>query len=227
MNIEIKKHYLSTHSLSSNLTNDQMNDLCSLASFRVADKNANIYFENDSDSRIYLVLKGVIKISEMGDQGHEMIKEIIREGDFFGDISFNSFGNQMEFATSLVDDTVICSFNRAEFEAVLNRNAILAINFAKKVSSKFRRLEIRHSNLVFNDVKTRLINFFRDWATTEGKRLGNKIVLQNYLTHNDIAGLISTSRQSVTILLNELKESGMFNYSRKEIEINTGAFSIN
>jgi CRP/FNR family transcriptional regulator len=219
MNIDIKKHYLGSHSLSSNLTTDQMNDLCSLAIFRIADKGDNIFFASDSDKRIYLVLKGVIKISEMSDKGSEMIKEIIREGDFFGDISFNNMGNQSEFATSLMNDSVICSFNRAEFEAVLNRHAILALNFAKKVGGKLRKLETRHSNLVFNDVKTRLMNFFKDWANTEGKQSGNKIILSNYLTHNDIAGLISTSRQSVTVLLNELKEMGFLNYSRSQFEI--------
>ncbi len=219
MNTEIKQHYLSSHSLSTNISKVQMNDLCSLAVFRTADKGQNIYFESDSDKRIYLVLKGVIKISEMGENGNELIKEIIREGDCFGDISFNNIGNQNEFATALMDDTVICSFNRAEFEGVLNRHATIALNFAKKVSGKLRKLENRHSNLVFNDVKTRLINFFKEWAITEGKKADNKIILSNYLTHNDIAGLISTSRQSVTVLLNELKEVGFLKYSRKQFEI--------
>ncbi|MEO8147499.1 MAG: Crp/Fnr family transcriptional regulator [Bacteroidia bacterium] len=227
MNTEIKHHYLSSHALSCNLSKDQLNELCSSANFRVADKGENIYFESESDNRIFLVLKGVIKISEMNENGNEMIKEIIREGDFFGDISFNHNENDVEYAIALTDDTVICSFNRSEFEAILNRNAMLALNFAKKVGGKLRKLETRHSNLVFNDVKTRLINFFKEWATSEGKCAGNKIVLANYLTHNDIAGLISTSRQSVTILLNELKGTGLFSYNRKEIEISQNAFSIN
>lgn len=227
MNTEIKQHYLSSHALSTNLSQDQLRELCASANFKMADKGENVYFDSESDNRIYLVLKGVIKISEMNDNGNEMIKEIIREGDFFGDIAFSKRDSDVEYAIALMDDTVICSFNRSEFESILNRHAILALNFAKKVGGKLRKLETRHSNLVFNDVKTRLINFFKEWATSEGRRSGNKIILANYLTHSDIAGLISTSRQSVTILLNELKDSGMFSYSRKEIEINNDAFSVN
>ena len=87
-----------------------------------------------------------------------------------------------------------------------------------EIRRKFRRLENRHSNLVFKDAKSRLISFFRDWATREGSKEGDKIKLNNYLTHNDIAGIISTSRQSVTTLLNELKEGGMIYYNRKHIE---------
>lgn len=227
MNSEIKFHFLSNHQLSNNLSREQLNDLCTSANFRVADKGENIFFESDSDTRVFLVLKGVIKISEMSESGTEMIKEVIREGDFFGDITMNTYTSEVEYAVALTDDTVICSFNRIEFEAILNRNPMLAVNFAKHVGSKLRKLEHRHSNLVFHDVKTRLINFFKEWAFSEGTKSGNKIVLNNYLTHNDIAGLISTSRQSVTVLLNELKDSGLFNYSRKHIEISQNAFAIN
>jgi CRP/FNR family transcriptional regulator, cyclic AMP receptor protein len=227
MNTEIKCHYLGNHTLSSNLSREQLEDVAANAKFRVADKGESIYFESNADKRIYLLLKGVIKISAMSESGNEMIKEIIREGDFFGDITFNQFNQEVDYATSLMDGTIICSFNKDEFEGVLNRYSTMALNFARNISGKMRKLESRHSNLVFLDVKERLMAFFKEWAKTEGLKNGNTIRLKNYLTHNDIAGLISTSRQSVTILLNELKDSGLFSYNRKEIEINEKAFMLN
>lgn len=102
----------------------------------------------------------------------------------------------------------------------MQNNPMLAMNYAAQVSAKLRRLENRHSNLVFKDAKARLISFFKDWAHREGDRNGDTIVLTNYLTHNDIAGIISTSRQSVTTLLNELRDTGLLFYNRKRIEIN-------
>ncbi|MEP6846802.1 MAG: helix-turn-helix domain-containing protein, partial [Panacibacter sp.] len=67
--------------------------------------------------------------------------------------------------------------------------------------------------------KVRLIRFIRNWARTDGSRMGNKIVLNNYLTHSDIAAVISTSRQSVNVLFNELRDSGLIFYDRKKIEL--------
>ncbi|MBS1608655.1 MAG: winged helix-turn-helix domain-containing protein, partial [Bacteroidetes bacterium] len=58
------------------------------------------------------------------------------------------------------------------------------------------------------------------WAQSDGSRMGDKIILNNYLTHSDIAGVISTSRQSVNVLLNELRDAGMLFYNRKRIELN-------
>lgn len=136
----------------------------------------------------------------------------------FGDLSLNGSVSDDEFAEAITENTVICSFRSADFKLLMGSNAVLAMNFIQHVSSKLRRLENRHSNLVFKDAKSRLISFFRDWASREGRKEGDKIKLNNYLTHNDIAGIISTSRQSVTTLLNELKEVGVLHYNRKQIE---------
>ena len=54
----------------------------------------------------------------------------------------------------------------------------------------------------------------------DGNRIGDKIILNNYITHSDIAGVIATSRQSVNTLLNELRDSGILFYNRKRIELN-------
>jgi CRP/FNR family transcriptional regulator len=49
--------------------------------------------------------------------------------------------------------------------------------------------------------------------------LGNKVVIENYLTQNDIAQIICTSRQTATQLLNEMENNGTLIYNRKEIII--------
>ncbi len=67
------------------------------------------------------------------------------------------------------------------------------------------------------DVKSRLIFCFKEWAKKEGKNQGDKIIFKNSLTHNDMASIISTARQTVTVMLNELKEAGAISYNRKEI----------
>jgi CRP/FNR family cyclic AMP-dependent transcriptional regulator len=94
------------------------------------------------------------------------------------------------------------------------------MSYARKVNSKLQKLENRHADLVFRDTKDRLINFIKHWARTDGSHMGDKIVLNNYLTHSDIAGFIATSRQSVNMLLNELRSSGLLRYNRKHIELN-------
>ncbi len=223
MYTEIKYLYLKQHSVTNGMTDAQLLEMANLVKVKNVKKGESIYMEDGFESRIYLLSKGKVKISEVDDRGDELIKEILTATDIFGDVSLNGTTSDDEFAEALTENTVICSFKSSEFKQLMQTNVVLAINFIQHVSSKFRNLENRHSNLVFKDAKSRLISFFRDWAHREGRKEGDKIKLNNYLTHNDIAGIISTSRQSVTTLLNELKDGGMIYYNRKHIEFSDRA----
>lgn len=221
---EVKYHYLKNHHLSSCLAPDQLTEIAGKTRFKTFMKGDSIYFGENTDSRIFFLLHGKIKINEVDDLGKELIKDIVKEGDFFGTIGLESETPADEFATALTDNTVVCSFPLNEFQEILQKNPLLAFTYAKSVSGKLKRLEDRHADLVFKDVKTRLITFFRNWAKHEGNRNGDKIILKNYLTHSDIAGFIAASRQSVTQLLNELRETGFLCYNRKQIEIREEVF---
>jgi len=123
-------------------------------------------------------------------------------------------------AAALTSNTVVCYFDVIDFKKFLQSNPFVALNYANIVNNKLRKLEGRHSDLVFHDAKSRLIRFIKIWASTDGNRIGDKIILNNYLTHSDIAGVIATSRQSVNVLLNELRDAGVLFYNRKKIELN-------
>jgi CRP/FNR family transcriptional regulator, cyclic AMP receptor protein len=221
MHTEIKYLYLKQHQVTAGLTDAQILQMTENVKVKNVNKGESIYMDDGFESRVYLLIKGKIKISEIDDCGDELIKEVLTATDIFGDMELNGGISKDEFAESFTDNTVICSFKSADFKILMQSNPLLAVNFVQHISTKFRRLENRHSNLVFMDAKSRLISFFKDWATREGNRDGDKIKLNNYLTHNDIAGIISTSRQSVTTLLNELKDTGILFYDRKHIEINS------
>lgn len=220
MYTEIKYMYLKQHAVTAGLTDAQLMEMANTVKLKNIKKGESIYMDDGFESRIYLLVKGKIKISEVDDRGDELIKEILTATEIFGDVSLDGSISDDEFAEALTENTVICSFRSSDFKQLMQTNVVLAMNYIQQVSGKFRRLENRHSNLVFKDAKSRLISFFRDWAKREGSKDGDKIKLNNYLTHNDIAGIISTSRQSVTTLLNELKEGGIIYYNRKHIEFN-------
>lgn len=221
MNTEMKYIYLSNHSLASGLSEEQIHLLCDAAKVRKANKGEIIQYDDGSNSRMYLLIKGKAKITEIDESGNELIKEILNEGDLFGKLSLEYGITSDEYAEVLTENTILCSFDLDQFAALMQKISPITLNYAKLMNEKLRRLESRHSNLVFKDVKTRLIYFFKDWARTDGNQIGNKVVLKNYLTHSDIAAFISTSRQSVTGLLNEFKETGLLSYNRKQIELNS------
>jgi CRP-like cAMP-binding protein len=73
--------------------------------------------------------------------------------------------------------------------------------------------------LVFKDARTRVVEFLKDEAEEKGKKVGYETMIPNHLTHKDIASLTGTSRQTVTTILNDLRDKNIINFDRRKILI--------
>lgn len=216
---ELKYWYLRDHKLFRVLSFSQIKQLCIITGFKKADKGEVIYFSASELPRIFLLMKGAIKIVSLDEDGNETIRDIIQKGDLFGELSLESDKEINEYAKVLSDEVSICSFLMSDFEDLLLRNPSLALSYTKFVSLKIKRVKNSYSNLISKDAKTRLYQFLKEWAERDGVKSDNRIVLENYLTQADIAQIICTSRQTATTLLNEMEQQGLITYGRKEIVI--------
>jgi CRP/FNR family transcriptional regulator len=216
---ELKYWYLRDHKLFWTLSMSQIKQLCIIVGFKKAKKGDVIYFSSSDVPRIFLLKKGNIKIVSVDDEGNETIKEILQKGDLFGELSLEKDTDVNEYAKALTDEVSICSFLMSDFEDLLVKNPTLALSYTKFVGLKMKRFKNNYANLVSKDAKTRLITFLKEWAEKEGKQEGSKYTIDNYLTQTDIAQIICTSRQTATLLLNELEEKNLIYYNRKEIII--------
>lgn len=215
--MEPKNFYLKTFNLATNLTDAQIHELSNNLSRKDAKKNQVVYAKG-GEKKIFILVSGKVKISEINEKGDEMIKELIVPGDIFGDVLLHYEGPNYEYAEVISERATYYAIGQEQLASMMRTNHMLTVNYMAKVSEKFKSLESRYINMVTKDVKSRLMYCFKEWARKEGKRLGNKIVLKNTLTHSDLANMISTSRQTVTVILNELKDAGEISYNRREIE---------
>ncbi|WP_202703410.1 Crp/Fnr family transcriptional regulator [Flavobacterium sp. UGB4466] len=216
---DLKYWYLRDHKLFRTLSYSQIKQLCIITGFKKASKGEIIYFSTSDLPRIFLLKKGNIKIVSIDEEGNETIKDIIQKGDLFGELTLETDAKNEEYAKVLSEDVAICSFLMSDFEDLLLRNPTLALSYTKFVGLKMKRIKNSYANLVSKDAKTRLYQFLKDWADKEGVAEGNSVTMENYLTQNDIAQIICTSRQTATQLLNEMETNELIHYNRKEIVI--------
>lgn len=217
--------YLRHHKLFSTLSNAQIDDLCIITRHKQAKKGETIYFGDDLQQRVFFLKKGIIKIVEYNEKGDEVIKDIIQKGDLFGSLAFES--DEKESAVTISPEAVVCSFKISDFESILAKNPDIALKYFKFIGLKLKKIENKYTNLFFKDVRGRLIKFINDWVMAEGRKVGFDWVLDNYLTHQDIAGLICSTRQTVTQLLRDLENEGHIKYNRKELLIHNTLINQN
>jgi len=221
METNSKYWHLRNHNLFSQLNEGEIGNLCIISSYKKAKKNEIIYFSNQDLDRLYILKEGRIKIAYYDKNDNEVISEILIEGDIFGEVSLQkSQSESQEFAQVMSDEVSLCSFSLENFKDLLRQKPDLAITYSQKVGEKLRNINTKYSDLIFKDVKERVLAFFKRNAKYEGKWKGDRVELNMYLTHQDIANYIASSRQTVSTVIAELEKEGKITYQgRKKVII--------
>jgi CRP/FNR family cyclic AMP-dependent transcriptional regulator len=119
----------------------------------------------------------------------------------------------------MVGNTVICPLSIEELKSLMLEDRELSFKLLKLVGLRLMRIERKLELLVFKDARARIIEFLKDIASWKGKKVGFETMISTRLTHKDIAALTGNSRQTVTTILNELKEQNLINFDRRKILI--------
>ena len=185
--------------------------------FNYFKKDQFIYFPNEPAQYIYMVADGRVRIGRYLDDGKEIVTAILGMGEIFGELALAGEENRTDFAQAMDDKTTVCPLSIDELKQLMYGNQELSFKMLKLVGLRLMKLERKLELLVFKDARTRIIEFIKDSATWKGKKVGYETLVPTKLTHKDIAALTGTSRQTVTTILNELKEKNLINFDRKKI----------
>ncbi|HEY9045154.1 MAG TPA: Crp/Fnr family transcriptional regulator [Ohtaekwangia sp.] len=181
-------------------------------------KDQFIYVPEDAASNIYLIVDGRIKIGHYLDDGKEVVSSILTTGEIFGELALAGEDRRRDFAQAMCD-AVICPLTILELKELMFENRELSLKILKLIGLRLMKLERKLELLVFKDARTRVIEFLKDTAAWKGRKVGFETMIPTKLTHKDIAALTGTSRQTVTTILNELKDQNLINFDRKKILI--------
>ncbi|MFT5640508.1 MAG: CRP/FNR family cyclic AMP-dependent transcriptional regulator [Cyclobacteriaceae bacterium] len=178
-----------------------------------------IYFPEESSQNIYMIADGRVKIGSYLKDGKEIIKSILGKGEIFGELVLAGEDKRSDFAQAMDDNTRVCPMTLEDLQDLMKDNQVLSLKIFKILGFRLRKMERRIESLVFKDARTRIVDFIRDMAEERGQKVGFETMIKNHLTHKDIASLTGTSRQTVTTVLNELREENIINFDRRRILI--------
>jgi CRP/FNR family cyclic AMP-dependent transcriptional regulator len=201
------------------LTEDEYDALNIIHNFVVARRDDYIYFDAGFHNKLYFIKEGFVKVGNVDEDGNELVKEILQPGDVFGQFSLERSNMMGEFAKAHKQEAVLCAFTIHDFEKILSTRPDMSLAFSKKVGKKLMQTETRILNLLQKDVRSRLLYFFWTIGRQHGQHGHKKIIINNYLTHEDISRLTGTSRQSVTTMLSLFADEGLVIMDRKQIII--------
>lgn len=187
--------------------------------FNYYNKSDYVYFEEDSSNKVYLIDKGKVKIGYYTEEGNEVVKSILTKGELFGEKSILGEEKRNEFAQSLENNTSICPIGVSTLHDLMRDNKTFTLKIYKFINFRIQKLERRLQLLLFKDAKTRLLDFLDELCEDYGiccEKTG-KMKIKHPYTQKDIANLIGTSRPTLNLIMNELREDKVIDFHRNEI----------
>ncbi len=202
------------------ITDEEYEELGLVHNFLEAANGEYIYFPFQNHNKLYFAKDGFIKLGYIDDQGNEIIKEIVQKGEVFGQLTLEKNNERDEFARAYKADVSLCAFTMEDFLRLLHKKPEMAIAFSFHLGNKLRKVENRLLNILNKDVKSRLVQLLLQLAADNNSIINNTAVIDKFLTHDDIAKLIGSSRQTVTTTLNQFEKQKLITISKKHIHVN-------
>ena len=185
---------------------------------KTIEKGDYIYLPEEHADRIYFISEGRVKVGTYSEQGKEITKAILNMGEVFGELSLIGEEKRRDFAYAM-EKTELCVLTVQDIKSLMREHNGLSLFLMRLMGSRMLQMEQRLESLVFKDSRTRIIEFLKQLAENKGQRVGYEMVVRKFMTHQEIANMTATSRQTVTTVLNELRAKNILTFDRRRLLI--------
>ena len=209
MKNELIKDFLSQYSLFSNLNTLEFENVIQKVKRMSLGKNEMVYQIGDRADKIVFLMKGCTKLATTGNDGRELIKGILHPLALFGELAISGQQFREEYSVTMDEKNELCYLYVKDLQVLMNQSRQLSNNIISMLANRLLKSENKLESLMFKDARSRIIEFLKDSAKTQGKRVGLEILVRHSLTQQDIANITGTSRQTVTSVLNDLRKDNL------------------
>ena len=177
--------------------------------------NAILITEGDQTDSLYVIVEGEVKVFANDNNGKEVILNILGPGEYFGEIAL--VDDQPRSASVMtIAPTKVMIISKGNFKRCLEENPDMSFNLIRALTKQVRALTDSVKNLALMDVYGRVAHTLLDLAD----EIDGKQVIEQKLTHQDIANMVGASREMVSRILKDLSTGGYITVDKKHITIN-------
>ena len=207
-------------SIFSELSAETLGDLSKRIWQRTAEAGSVIVSHEEPGDALFVIASGKVKVVLYGETGREIILSILREGDFFGEMSL--LDRQPRSANVVaVEDSELLSLDRDAFQTHLVAHPSTALAILAEMSRRLRKADEVIGNLALLDVYARVARAIRELAQ-KGEQVEGGVLIRERPTQQEMAGLIGTSRETVSRALNDFTRRGLLEMNGKQILVRWG-----
>lgn len=181
-------------------------------------RGAYLYWEGDEAPGIYILQQGRVKLSRTLESGREVTIAIIEPGDIFGLECLEGI-DARDCSAQVMENSQVVSIGRERIHILLAERPCISLILFRIMSEKLRESQQVIGRLLLKDVKARLASLLLDLARRSGVAEENGVRLNSKITHQDLANLIGSTRETTTATLNQFKRHNLIDVRERRITI--------
>ncbi len=208
--MDAKTRHLSTMDLFQDLSEKEGEELDRITTMSSVRKGKVFYRPEEMGEVLFILKEGNVQLYRISPEGKKLVITSLGPGSLFGEMAL--LGQQLHntFAEAIADCT-ICVMSRADLERLVLQRPQVALRMLEITGRRLRDAESRLEDLAFKGIPARLSSLLLRLAGDSNQISG--------LTHQDLAEMVGTYRETATQVLNDLKSRDLIEIGRKRITI--------
>ncbi len=177
-----------------------------------------IYLPLDRADAVLVVVSGRVKLCHITPDGKQSILALIEPGEVFGELCLFDTTDREEHAVAMLPTALVLIPQELMYQ-LMSRQADLALGITRLLGLRRLRIERRLKSLLFRSSRDRLLQLLVELATDYGINTKLGVEIRIGLSHQDLASIIGSTRETVTTTLGELQEQELVTLGRRRITI--------
>lgn len=210
--------YLKRCDLFARLSPEEIGGLEARCRARTYGRGDLVYLPADHADAVLLVTSGRIKLYHVTAEGKEASLALVDAGELFGELAIFDRGHREEFAEAMEKSTVVLIPANA-INDLMARHADFSMGVTKLMGLRRRRVEQRLKSLLFRSNRERLVHLLLELAEKYGQPGPEGVLLGIRLSHQELANIIGSTRETVTVQLGEMQDEGLLTIERRRLRL--------
>lgn len=177
-------------------------------------KGESVYEKGKHSNFFYLVERGVIKVYRADSQGKELITELYKEGDFFGNHATDPHSSYEDYATAM-EESRVYAISREEFHRLLAENPRISMQLVESLSHNMSDLKNQLMDMAYGSVRKKTANTILLFA----ERITKHPLKSIRISRADLAGVAGMAPESLIRTLSEFKKEGLIEIEGRNIKL--------
>ncbi len=202
----------------SNLSDRAVSDLADCSVVSDIRRRRFIYRAGEQADSLYAIVRGRIKLCRIEESGErEAVIDILPEGSLFGESALYSIAGRRENCAVAYESCTLLKIPAEQFKLAMADDPRLHEYTFRLIGHRLEHAEQRLADFALNAIPARLDRLLADFSDRYGVRESEGVLIDIPLPHREIASIVGSTRESVTVRLNAMRREGTIDFVNRRI----------